>query len=76
MAEARPTYMFTKWTFNQYWCDPLYLYSRRFMLVIVSIFNSFTFWQLDNSLASLQPRLFTPFIILLIPPAIINGVVT
>ena len=91
MAEAKPkehsqehefaatvplqTYMVTKRTFTQYWRDPSYLYAKLFVSVIIGIFNGFTFYQLDNSLASLQSRLFTPFIILLIPPAIVNGVV-
>ena len=68
------TYLLTKRTFIQHWRDPSYLYSKLFVSVIIGIFNGFTFWQLDNSLASLQSRLFTPFIILLIPPTIVNGV--
>ncbi|KAI9879799.1 MAG: hypothetical protein M1823_006796, partial [Watsoniomyces obsoletus] len=72
---ALQTYLLTKRTFTQYWRDSSYLYSKLFVSVLVGIFNGFTFYQLDNSLASLQSRLFTPFVILLIPPAIVNGVV-
>ncbi len=71
---ALQTYLLTKRTFTQHWRDPSYLYSKLFVAVIVGIFNGFTFYQLSNSLASLQSRLFTPFIILLIPPTIVNGV--
>lgn len=65
----------TKRTFRQYWRDPSYLYAKLFVSVVVGIFNGFTFYNLDNSVASLQSRLFTPFLILLIPPTIVNGVV-
>ena len=41
----------------------------------LTLSHSFTFYKLDNSIASLQSRLFTPFLILLIPPTIVNGVV-
>ncbi|ETN46727.1 uncharacterized protein HMPREF1541_00916 [Cyphellophora europaea CBS 101466] len=69
------TYLLTKRTFTQYWRDPSYLYGKIFVSVIIGIFNGFTFYNLDNSIASLQSRLFTPFLILLIPPTIVNGVV-
>lgn len=65
----------TKRTFRQYWRDPSYLYAKLFVSVIIGIFNGFTFYNLDNSVASLQSRLFTPFLIILIPPTIVNGVV-
>ena len=68
------TYELTKRTFTQYWRDPSYLYGKLFVSVIIGIFNGFTFYNLENSVASLQSRLFTPFLILLIPPTIVNGV--
>jgi len=74
-STALQTYMLTKRTFLQHWRDPSYLYSKLFVSVIIGIFNGFTFYKLDNSVASLQSRLFTPFLILLIPPTIVNGVV-
>lgn len=64
----------TKRTFTQYWRDPSYLYAKLFVSVIIGIFNGFTFYNLSESLASLQSRLFTPFLIILIPPTIVNGV--
>jgi ATP-binding cassette, subfamily G (WHITE), member 2, SNQ2 len=69
------TYLLTKRTFINHWRDPSYIYGKLFVSVIIGIFNGFTFYKLDNSLASLQSRLFTPFLILLIPPTIVNGVV-
>lgn len=71
---ATQTYELTKRTFIQYWRDPSYLYAKLFVSVIIGIFNGFTFYNLGDSVASLQSRLFTPFLILLIPPTIVNGV--
>ncbi|KAK5221115.1 ATP-binding cassette transporter snq2 [Exophiala xenobiotica] len=65
----------TKRTFRNYWRDPSYLYAKLFVSVVIGIFNGFTFWNLENSVASLQSRLFSPFLVLLIPPTIVNGVV-
>ena len=65
----------TKRTFMQQWRDPSYIYGKLFVAVIVGIFNGFTFFQLSDSLSNLESRLFTPFIILTIPPTIVNGVV-
>ncbi|RMD40166.1 hypothetical protein DV735_g4954, partial [Chaetothyriales sp. CBS 134920] len=69
------TYMLTKRTFVAYWRDPSYLYAKLFVSVVIGIFNGFTFFDLDNSLSSLQSRLFTTFLILMIPPTIVNGVI-
>ncbi len=69
------TYELMKRTFRSYWRDPSYLYSKFFVSVVIGIFNGFTFYNLDNSVASLQQRFFTSFLILLIPPTIVNGVV-
>lgn len=66
----------TKRTFVQHWRDPSYLYSKLFVSVIIGIFNGFTFYRLDRSseLSSLQNRLFTTFLALLLPPTVVNGV--
>jgi len=61
--------------FKQYWRDPSYLYGKLFVSVIVGIFNGFTFWKLGNSVQDMQNRMFTSFLILVIPPTIVNGVV-
>ena len=69
------TYELMKRTFRSYWRDPSYLYSKLFVSIVVGIFNGFTFYNLTDSVASLQERFFTSFLILLIPPTIVNGVV-
>lgn len=65
----------TKRTMIQYWRDPSYLYGKLFVAVIVGIFNGFTFWQLGNSIQDMQNRMFSAFLILTIPPTIVNAVV-
>jgi ATP-binding cassette subfamily G (WHITE) protein 2 (SNQ2) len=69
------TTLLTKRTFTQYWRDPSYLYGKLFVAVIIGIFNGFTFWQLGHTTADLQNRMFTAFLIVLIPPTIVNAVV-
>jgi len=69
------TYLLTKRTFIAYWRDPSYLYGKLFVSVIIGIFNGFTFYMLSNNIAALQSRMFSVFLILLIPPTIVNGVV-
>jgi ATP-binding cassette, subfamily G (WHITE), member 2, SNQ2 len=76
---AAPVFLQTselmKRTFRSYWRDPSYLYAKLFVSVVIGIFNGFTFYNLDNSVASLQSRFFTSFLIIVIPPTIVNGVV-
>lgn len=69
------TTMLTKRVFTQYWRDPSYLYGKLFVAVIVGIFNGFTFYQLGNTIGDMQNRMFTSFLILLVPPTIVNAVV-
>lgn len=69
------TFELTKRTFRQHWRDPSYLYGKLFVSVITGIFNGFTFWQLGNSTQDMQNRMFTLFLIVTIPPTIVNGVV-
>ena len=54
--------------------SPSYLYAKLFVAIIVGLFNGFTFFNLSTTYASLQSRLFTCFLILLIPPTVVNGV--
>jgi len=76
---AAPTFtqieQLTKRLFTQYWRDPSYYYGKLFVSVIIGIFNGFTFWMLDNSVASMQNRMFSIFLIILIPPIVLNSVV-
>lgn len=69
------TTMLTKRLFTQYWRDPSYLYGKLFVAIIIGIFNGFTFYMLGNSIGDMQNRMFTAFLILLIPPTIVNAVV-
>ena len=72
---ALQTTELTKRLFINYWRDPAYLYGKLFVSVIIGIFNGFTFWQLGYSIADMQDRMFTCFLIILIPPTIVNAVV-
>ncbi|KAF1360157.1 ABC drug exporter AtrF [Lizonia empirigonia] len=67
--------MLTKRTFVQQWRDPSYVYGKLFTAVIIGIFNGFTFYQLGNSIGDMQNRMFTSFLIILIPPTTVNAVV-
>ena len=67
--------MLTKRMFTQHWRDPSYLYGKLFVAVILGIFNGFTFWRLGNTIADMNNRMFTTFLILLIPPTVVNAVV-
>jgi ABC-type multidrug transport system ATPase subunit/ABC-type multidrug transport system permease subunit len=67
--------LLTKRMFLQYWRDPSYYYGKLFVSVIIGIFNGFTFYMLPNTVASMQDRMFSAFVIILIPPIILNSVV-
>ena len=64
----------TKRTLTQYWRDPSYLYGKIFVAAIIGIFNGFTFYMLGNSTQDMQNRMFTAFLILVIPPTVVNSV--
>ncbi|KAJ5180249.1 ABC multidrug transporter atrF [Penicillium capsulatum] len=76
---AAPTFtqieQLTKRLFLQYWRDPSYYYGKLFVSVIIGIFNGFTFYMLPRTMASMQDRMFSTFVIILIPPIIMNSVV-
>ncbi|KAI1101221.1 ABC-2 type transporter-domain-containing protein [Jackrogersella minutella] len=65
----------TKRMFRQYWRDPSYLYGKFFVSIIVGVFNGFTFWKLGYTVQDMQNRMFTSFLIVTIPPTIVNAVV-
>ncbi|KAI1477578.1 ABC-2 type transporter-domain-containing protein [Daldinia eschscholtzii] len=65
----------TKRMFRQYWRKSSYLYGRLFVAVLIGIFNGFTFWKLGNSVQDMQNRMFTIFLIIIIPATIVNAVV-
>ncbi|KAK3372608.1 ABC-2 type transporter-domain-containing protein [Podospora didyma] len=64
----------TKRMFVRQWRDPSYMYGRLFVSVIVGIFNGFTFWNLGNTVADMQNRMFTCFLIIMIPATVLNAV--
>ncbi|CAI7567518.1 unnamed protein product [Penicillium pancosmium] len=67
--------LLTKRMFLQYWRDPSYYYGKLFVSVIIGIFNGFTFYMLPTTVASMQDRMFSTFVIILIPPIVMNSVV-
>jgi ABC-type multidrug transport system ATPase subunit/ABC-type multidrug transport system permease subunit len=64
----------TKRMFIHQWRSPSYVYGMLFTAVIVGIFNGFTFWQLGNTIADMQNRMFSVFLIIMIPPTVLNAV--
>lgn len=68
-------FMLTQRLFLQYWRDPSYYYGKIFVSVIVGIFNGFTFWQLGQTVSSMQDRMFSAFLVILIPPIVMNSIV-
>ncbi|KAF4978793.1 hypothetical protein FZEAL_4883 [Fusarium zealandicum] len=65
----------TKRMFKQHWRDPSYIYGKLFTAVIVGIFNGFTFWNLGYTMQDMQNRMFTCFLIVTVPPTVVNAVV-
>lgn len=66
--------LLTRRMFVKQWREPSYIYGKFFTAVIVGIFNGFTFWQLGNSVLDMQSRMFTSFLIILIPPTVLNAI--
>ncbi|KAK4133588.1 hypothetical protein BT67DRAFT_54561 [Trichocladium antarcticum] len=71
---TQQTLLLTRRMFVRQWRDPSYLYGRLFTAVVVGIFNGFTFWQLGDSAADMQNRMFTCFLIIMIPATVLNAV--
>jgi hypothetical protein len=64
----------TKRMFIHQWRDPPYIYGRLFTAFFTGIFNGFTFWKLGDTVADMQNRMFTSFLITLLPAAVLNAV--
>lgn len=64
----------TKRMFVHQWRGPSYVYGMLFTAVIIGVFNGFTFWQLGNTISDMQNRMFTVFLIMMIPPTVLNAV--
>jgi ABC-type multidrug transport system ATPase subunit len=69
------TVQLTTRLFKNYWRDPSYYYGKLFVSVIIGIFNGFTFYMLPRTVASMQDRMFSVFLIILIPPIVMNSIV-
>ena len=66
--------LLTKRMFVHQWRDPSYMYGRLFTAFVVALFNGFTFWKLGDTVADMQNRMFTCFIIIMIPATVLNAV--
>ena len=71
---TQQTLLLTKRMFVRQWRDPSYLYGRLFTAVVIGIFNGFTFWKLGDTTADMQNRMFTCFLIIMIPATVLNAV--
>ncbi|KAL2269279.1 hypothetical protein VTJ83DRAFT_1463 [Remersonia thermophila] len=68
------TLLLTQRMFRRQWRSPSYLYARFWTAVISGVFNGFTFWDLGTTASDLQNRVFSSFLIIMIPAAIMNAV--
>lgn len=66
--------LLTRRMFMTQWRQPSYIYGKLFTAVVIGIFNGFTFWKLGDTVQDMQSRMFTSFLILLIPPTVLNAV--
>ncbi|KAI1840569.1 hypothetical protein JX266_013233 [Neoarthrinium moseri] len=73
-AISTQTYYLTKRMLVHQWREPSYIYGRLFTSFVMGIFNGFTFWKLGDSIADMQNRMFSSFLITLIPAAVLNAV--
>lgn len=64
----------SKRMFINQWRQPSYIYGKLFTSVIIGIFNGFTFWKLGDTVNDMQSRMFTSFLIVLIPPTVLNAI--
>ncbi|KAF8418884.1 ABC multidrug transporter [Tirmania nivea] len=58
----------------QFWRTPEYPYSRLFASFLHALLNGFTFFHLGHTLADLQSRAFSTFLVLMIVPEFVNAV--
>ncbi|KAF4509379.1 hypothetical protein G6O67_003555 [Ophiocordyceps sinensis] len=71
---ALQTALLTKRMFVNQWRAPSYVYGKLFVAVVVGIFNGFTFWKLGDTVNDMQNRMFTSFLIVVIPPTALNAI--
>ncbi|KAK0640540.1 ABC transporter G family member 19, partial [Lasiodiplodia hormozganensis] len=70
------TWLLTKRALVQYWRDPPYVYAKIFVAVVIGIANGFIFWRAGegSSPTDLQNVMFSCFVLVIIPAAIVNGI--
>ena len=66
-------YLLTNRTFKQYWRAPDYIYSRLYASFIHAGLNGLIFLQVNNTVAGMQYRIFSCFLVLMIVPEFINA---
>ncbi|PGH05928.1 hypothetical protein GX51_02709 [Blastomyces parvus] len=54
--------------FQQYWRNPVYIYSKAFIAIVAPLFIGFTFYNTPQSLQGLQNQLFGIFMLLIMFP--------
>ena len=67
--------LLTKRMFINQWREPSYVYGIMFTATLAGIINGFTFWSLGNTVSDMLYRMFSSFLILMLPPAVVNAVV-
>lgn len=65
--------LLTARTFKQYWRAPNYIYSRLYASVIHAALNCLIFLQVNNTVAGMQYRIFSCFLVLMLVPEFINA---
>ncbi|KAL1622598.1 ATP-binding cassette transporter snq2 [Neofusicoccum ribis] len=75
-STALQTWLLTKRMLVQYWRDPPYVYAKIFVATVIGIANGFIFWRAGegSSPTDLQNVMFSCFVLIIIPAAIVNGI--
>jgi ABC-type multidrug transport system permease subunit/ABC-type lipoprotein export system ATPase subunit len=71
------TKLLTKRTWLNYWRDASYGYSKVYAFLFNGLINGFTFWQVGKryTILSMQERMFSVFLLILMPATLINAVI-
>jgi ABC-type multidrug transport system permease subunit len=67
-------YLLTRRVLIQHWRDPSYVYGKIFVSTIIGLFTGFTFYSLGHSITDLTSRIFTCFILAIIPSCTVNAI--
>lgn len=69
------TRVLTMRVWRNYWRDASYGYSKMYAFLLNGIFNGFTFWMLGNTIANLENRMFSVFLVILMPATVMNATI-